>query len=120
MKIDTQLYDKMPKELQSLFVVRHDNDCPVKMLDEQTQGVGNTKPHKITSRTDKYEGYGSITKKSGEVVNYNEPNASGASRFFYCAKASKAERNAGCEGLYVLKEKVSKEDIVEIKHLLSV
>jgi len=62
------------------------------LLDEQTENVGNTKPHKIRSNVDKYEGYGSITKKQGEIVNYNEPNAKGASRFFYCAKASKSER----------------------------
>jgi len=27
------------------------------------------------------------------------PNSGSAARFFYCAKASKAERNAGCEGM---------------------
>jgi len=70
-----------------------------RLLDEQTQNVGNTKPHKIKSNIEKYEGYGSITKKTGEIVNYNEPNSKGASRFFYCAKASKSERNRGCEGL---------------------
>jgi len=32
-----------------------------------------------------------------ETVGYTDKG--GASRFFYCAKASKAERNAGCEGL---------------------
>ncbi len=52
------------------------------MLDEQTQNVGSTKPHKVKSNVEKYEGYGSITHKSGEVVNFNEPNAKGASRFF--------------------------------------
>jgi hypothetical protein len=68
-----------------------------KMLDEQTQDVGNTKPHKVKSNVDSYEGWGNITKKSGEIINYNEPNANGASRFFYCAKASKSERNAGLD-----------------------
>jgi len=68
-----------------------------KMLDKQTQNIGNTKPHKVKSNKNKYEGYGSITHKSGEVVNYNEPNVRGASRFFYCAKASKKERNLGLE-----------------------
>lgn len=68
-----------------------------KMLDEQTQNVKNTKPHKVKSNKAKYKGYGSITKKSGEIVNYNEPNAVGTSRFFYCAKASKKERNLGLD-----------------------
>lgn len=47
-----------------------------------------------------------------------------ASRFFksiiYTAKASKSERNKGCEGLYILKDNTPKEDIEEIKHLLSI
>ena len=67
------------------------------MLDEQTQNVGNTKPHKVKSNVDKYDGYGSITHKQGEVVNYNEPDTKGASRFFYCAKCSRKERNMGLD-----------------------
>ena len=47
-----------------------------------------------------------------------------ASRFFksiiYQSKASKRERNKGCEGLYILKDNTPKEDIEEIKHLLSI
>ena len=38
----------------------------------------------------------------------------------YQAKASKSERNKGCEGLYTLKDNTPKEDINEIKHLLSI
>lgn len=55
-----------------------------------------TKPHAITSHIDKYEGYGSITHKKGDVVNYNEGiNPQSTARFFYCAKASKSEKNKG-------------------------
>ncbi|OPZ94957.1 MAG: hypothetical protein BWY74_00168 [Firmicutes bacterium ADurb.Bin419] len=47
-----------------------------------------------------------------------------ASRFFksiiYQAKASKMERNKGCEELYILKDNTPTEDINEIKHLLSI
>ena len=42
------------------------------------------------------------------------------SRFFYCAKASKSERNKGCEEIFVLKEKIPEDDLNEIKHLLSI
>ena len=53
-----------------------------------------------------------------------EDGGGNASRFFksiiYQAKASKSERNKGCEGLYILKDNTPKEDIDEIKHLLSV
>jgi len=33
------------------------------------------------------------------VTASHKDNGGGASRFFYCAKASKSERNAGCEGM---------------------
>lgn len=53
-----------------------------------------------------------LTKKSNAIygtynkANINEFKASqgGASRFFYCAKASSAERNNGCEGLPLKKK----------------
>lgn len=130
--------------------------------------VKGTKPHPVYSNVDKYEGWGNITKKKGEIVNkyededgnetiddwecvdgcavkalgeqsgessslsYRSPDrgGSGASLmfshseggirdigdsgtaarffnqfqfdddpFFYCAKTSKKERDAGCEGL---------------------
>jgi len=53
-----------------------------------------TKPHKVYSKIDKYEGYGTITQKHGEVINYDESNGS-AARFFYTAKSSKRERGEG-------------------------
>jgi len=55
-----------------------------------------TKPHPITSNVQKYEGYGNITRKNGETVNYDEGvKPQSAARFFYCAKASKADRGVG-------------------------
>lgn len=36
------------------------------------------------------------------IVSDYSASIGGASRFFYCAKASKSERNAGCEGLPVV------------------
>ena len=58
------------------------------------------------------------------TVNDYPANSGNASRFFksiiYQAKASKSERNKGCEGLYTLKDNTPKEDINEIKHLLSI
>lgn len=66
-----------------------------KLLDKQTKEVKNTKPHKVYSKKDKYAGWGSITQKSGGIFNYDEPTLRGASRFFYCAKASTFEREFG-------------------------
>ena len=70
-----------------------------KMLDEQS-GVlktGDVKPY--TSKSD-----GFLQGCKGKRTGKFNGDSGGASRFFYCAKASSAERNEGCEGL-PLKEK---------------
>ena len=54
-------------------------------------------PHKINSKNIKYNGWGSITNKQGELVGYNGRGS--ASRFFYCAKPSPTEKNMGCSDL---------------------
>lgn len=43
--------------------------------------------------------YGSAANTLGAPRFYKSDAATGASRFFYCAKASKSERNAGLEGM---------------------
>ncbi len=67
------------------------------MLDEQS-GVSVSKPHNHNHKQDTaiYGGGKGLGIREG-MSNFND--SGGASRFFYCAKASKAERNAGCEGL---------------------
>ena len=53
-----------------------------------------TKTGKVASHSDKGM-WG-----SGADTSYNDPGGGGsASRFFYCAKASKSERNRGCEDM---------------------
>lgn len=52
------------------------------------------KPHKIYSNIEKYEGWGTITQKNGEMVGYAD-NGGSAARYFYCAKASKRDRDEG-------------------------
>ena len=51
------------------------------------------KPYTYTNN-----GY-SLGKPTGETKQIHEASEGSASRFFYCAKASKSERNAGCEEL---------------------
>lgn len=58
------------------------DEVAAEMLDEQS-GVSQTTTNKI----------------GGGQINIRHNDKGGASRFFYCAKASKKERNAGCEGL---------------------
>jgi site-specific DNA-methyltransferase (adenine-specific) len=60
------------------------------MLDEQS---GNTKPHGKPARTSRYGGMFGNEQKATGLNQYED--AGGASRFFYCAKATKKERNAG-------------------------
>ena len=62
-----------------------------KMLDEQSgesKSGGTTTEGAINNWGDKRK-----------PQNYIPPSKGGASRFFYCPKASKSERNKGCEGL---------------------
>jgi len=66
------------------------------LVDKQSGERTGCKPHKVKSNIEKYDGWGSITKKDGEIIGYND-NGGGASRFFYCAKTSKKEKNAGLE-----------------------
>lgn len=62
------------------------------MLDQTTEHVKSTKPHPVHSNIDYGDGYGSIQQRNGQVVHYDEGNATGASRFFYVAKAPQSER----------------------------
>jgi hypothetical protein len=79
------------------------------------------------------EGRGSIKnyreRSVGKSIIHTNPDCpcymldkqqEGVSRFFYQAKASRSERNMGCEGLYILKDDTPQEDIEDIKHLLSI
>jgi site-specific DNA-methyltransferase (adenine-specific) len=73
-------------------------DCPIRILDEQSgiTKTGDIKPYKSNSNSTIYGGgKGYYT----EIRNTNfKGDKGGASRFFYVAKASKAERNKGLDG----------------------
>lgn len=64
------------------------------MLDEQT---GILKSGKLDTANNSIAIFGSITRGTGKRSTVLEANSGGASRFFYCAKVSPAERNAGLE-----------------------
>jgi len=66
------------------------------MLDEMS---GNCKSG--WRDTDKHKGGNGIVNNFGAsgITGQHFNDTGGASRFFYCAKASKRERNMGCEGL---------------------
>jgi len=69
-------------------------DCPIRILDEQS-GVKATTRNMSYSRGggDFIDGIPNQKEKS-----WFKSEVGGASRFFYCAKASKSERNKGLDG----------------------
>ncbi len=67
------------------------------MLDEQSGVKGGGKTYDYTGEKE-YQVKGFVPDNKPNSPS-NRGDSGGASRFFYCAKASKAERNAGCEGL---------------------
>jgi len=76
-------------------------DCPIKIMDEQSgiSKTGDIKPHQEKSTGTIY-GNGNGFSRDYRQVNF-KGDVGGASRFFYCAKASKFERNQGLEGFEV-------------------
>jgi len=71
-------------------------DCPIRLLDKQS---GNIKSSDAVRKNKARWGTKGIYGKGTAKDSYGYADSGGASRFFYCAKASKAERNAGCEEL---------------------
>lgn len=68
-------------------------DCPIRIMDEQS-GISKSNPRTTCDRrTNSTHEYGF---KSDAYSPHND--SGGASRFFYCAKASKSERNKGLDG----------------------
>lgn len=68
--------------------------CPIAMLDEQSGERGNNhRPNVKKHRADNKGMFGLL--HSGAAPS----DSGGASRFFYCSKPSKRERNEGCEAL---------------------
>jgi hypothetical protein len=74
----------------------HGADCPVWLLDEQSGKLtsGGTPPRRFSDKT--RNTYGSFTGE--ENPNGIGGSQGGASRFFYCAKSSRAEREMGLDG----------------------
>ena len=82
--------------------ISHDDpNCPCRLLDEQTGYLksGEVKPHHKKNKTaNGYQGscYGKFQNEDTTLKGYGD--GGGASRFFYQAKVSKAERNMGLDG----------------------
>jgi DNA modification methylase len=75
---------------------KHTNpDCPCYMLDEQS-GISKSSASGYNWENSK-QGNVPITKNIKSGNHFGDKG--GASRFFYCAKASRSERNVGLEGM---------------------
>ncbi len=73
-------------------------DCAVRLLDEQSGNLqSGANPTRRASAINK-NCFGEFEGQK-ECIAYRGQDNGGASRFFYCAKASRSERNAGLEGL---------------------
>jgi DNA modification methylase len=75
-------------------------DCPIRIMDEQSgiSKTGDIKPHQEKGTDTIYgNGKGFFSSTVYREVSF-KGDVGGASRFFYCAKASKSERNQGLEG----------------------
>ena len=90
-----------------------DDSDEVRELFPHSKSGAMTKPYVYTNT-----GH-SIGKPAGSTKTLCESSEGSTARFFYCAKASRSERNDGCEGLFVLKSNTSQETIDEIKKLLN-
>jgi DNA modification methylase len=71
------------------------DDCAVRALDEQS---GNRSAGRFPGKQSRHAA-SSFSVANGRIAPEREMDSGGASRFFYCAKASRKDRNSGCEDL---------------------
>lgn len=76
-------------------IIHTNPNCPCYMLDEQS-GISRGEIGRANrkQKTEKFGMFGLVPK----VTKTSIKDIGGASRFFYCAKASKSERNKGLDG----------------------
>lgn len=116
MRIDKETYDKMPDDLKCLFSPAH-NYSREEVLGRFPQTTSGTKKaHHVRTTSKSKNVFGD---RFAEPEDY--PGDSGsAARFFYCAKASKKDRDEGLEGgEYSLMPDTPEETVEQIKRLLT-
>ena len=79
-------------------------ECAVRLLDEQSAPKMHSAGRARTKEEGTHSGDNEIYGKGlgGPAPRFGD--SGGASRFFYCAKAPKRERNKGCDALYWTKD----------------
>ena len=99
MRISESVYKSMPDEIRRLFIrlPNPGSDEVVGLFPQTTSGGANGK-RQLGPYSDNRTW--SVSKTPGAETQNGLPASSGsAARFFYCAKASRSERNAGLEGM---------------------
>ncbi len=114
--------EKMPPDLVDLYACVP--GCPVRELDDQAGlsgggTVGSRKGEASAERTYEHEGGTDFAMKPGA----RRPGADGPSRFFYTAKAGRAEKDKGLEQFYWRRtndgwERISEEEWAELDESL--
>ena len=95
MIIDEKTYNRMPKKLQYMF-----NKLPNPGSDEVLAEFAKAGEKASSPRINNNIGRGKGSTYYQEKLHGQEHRDTGtAARFFYCAKASRKERNAGLEGM---------------------
>jgi hypothetical protein len=90
-------YRETHRPSNAQYEVHTNPDCPAAMLNEQSGDCGGGDPRAADgsiTRT-KQQVYGEYNKEEIDTANIGFRDSGGASRFFYCAKASSSERKAG-------------------------
>jgi len=72
-----------------------DPSCPVAELDRQSGQISMVAPGQTMQKLTDFSFSAGVGHKKGQRFSKVNMIKGGASRFFYCAKASKSERNAG-------------------------
>ena len=96
MRIERAIYERMPPQLKALF-----SKLPNPERDEVVGLFPVNKPHKmVRNRTLGARPFNNDGKATEyETTETIEDSGGSAARFFYCAKANRADRDEGCEGL---------------------
>ena len=94
MKINDQQFKRLPSHLQSLF-----RKLPNPASDEVLAAFPESSTTGKRSERSKSATVAGTSWGTGNHQSTEYTDSGSAARFFYCAKASKADRNAGCEHL---------------------
>ena len=108
MIISEVTYKKMPEHIQQMFD-RLPNPGSEKVL----AGFPQTKSGSGNANAEKGESGVVTPLRRGTLIPRTDHGS--AARFFYCAKASRSERNAGCKDLYWRRKKSSSVRVTKLE-----